>query len=119
MRGGGRDAFGFRTAVLAVLVFGGAVMLGCGAEALPFPPPATGGVCFQDSDCVPNGCCGEATSSVPASEAPDCSQVACDGSCPANQLECGCAIPVCSDSQCSIAVTSGPGCPGSSPLPLR
>jgi hypothetical protein len=95
--------------------------IGCGSE---LDGPATGGsgggpACFQDSDCVPNDCCGKGTGSVHISEAPDCSSVSCDGSCPADKINCGCAIPVCSDSQCSIAVTTGPGCPGSGVLPSR
>ena len=108
-----RRAFSF-----GLLLAGLLVGAGCGAEALNFPPP-TGGSCVQDSDCVPNGCCGEATSSIVSSEAPDCSQQTCDGGCPVDQLDCGCAIPVCSDSQCSVAVTSGPGCPGGGVLPQR
>lgn len=103
------------------LLVGAAVglwMAGCGAD---FSAPSSSGggpVCFQDSDCVPNGCCGRATDAVHVSEAPDCSQVQCDGQCPVDQVNCGCGIPVCSNSHCTVAVTTGPNCPTVRGLPL-
>jgi hypothetical protein len=84
---------------------------GCGTERVT-PPTQDGRVCFQDSDCVPDGCCGEATSAIHVQDAPDCSQVECSGECPETQVNCGCGIPVCSGSHCTVAVTTGPGCPG-------
>jgi hypothetical protein len=84
---------------------------GCGTDLLPPDVPGTGRVCYQDSDCVPDGCCGQASDAVHIEDAPDCSQVTCDGSCPENQIDCGCGLPVCSDSHCTVAYTTGPGCP--------
>ena len=83
---------------------------GCGADLVP-SEPGTGRICYQDSDCVPNGCCGRATDAIHIDDAPDCSQVACDGQCPVNEINCGCGSPVCSNSHCTVAVTTGPGCP--------
>ena len=105
-----------RAQLLAVgtLVLGLALGFGAGCGVDLPTDTGTGGsgpVCFQDSDCVPNGCCGRGTGAVHVSEAPDCSGVACDGSCPANEVNCGCGIPVCSDSHCTVAVTTGPNCP--------
>ena len=84
--------------------------VGCGVD-LPSPPVGNGRICYQDSDCVPNGCCGEATDAIHVEDAPDCSQVVCQGTCPEDELDCGCGIPVCSGSHCTVAVTSGSGCP--------
>lgn len=84
--------------------------VGCGVD-LPTPPVGNGRVCYEDSDCVPNGCCGEATDAIHRQDAPDCSQVVCTGSCPADEVDCGCGIPVCSGSHCTVAVTAGEGCP--------
>lgn len=60
-------------------------------------------VCFSDSDCAPNGCCGQGTHPTHVSEAPDCSGVRCDGSCPASSIDCGRCIAVCRDSRCVAA----------------
>lgn len=70
-----------------------------------------GALCFSDSDCAPNACCGQGTGVVGASQAPDCSAVTCTNNCPSNQLNCGCGLPVCRDGHCAVAVTTGPGCP--------
>lgn len=100
------------------LLVGGVLALwgaGCGADLGPVTEGGGGGgggrICYQDSDCVPDGCCGRATDAIHVDDAPDCSQVACDGQCPVNQINCGCGIPVCSNSHCAVAVTTGPGCP--------
>ncbi|MGQ0504938.1 MAG: hypothetical protein ACT4TC_06420 [Myxococcaceae bacterium] len=70
----------------------------------------SGAVCFEDSECVPDACCGRGVNSVYKDNAPDCRAVLCDGTCPAAQLRCGCAIPVCRNQRCGVAVTTGPGC---------
>ena len=83
---------------------------GCGELLLEPPVPTPGRACTQDSDCVPNGCCGEARAAVHRDDAPDCSTVRCSGMCPSAQTSCGCGVPICRDSRCSVAVATGPGC---------
>lgn len=70
----------------------------------PDPTPS-GAICYADSDCAPNACCGQGTAIVHASMAPDCRAVSCDGSCPVNGIRCGCAVPVCRDSRCTSAIS--------------
>ncbi len=80
---------------------------GCGLEDLQLDvdpgPSSNGPVCYTDEDCVPNDCCGEGWAAVHSSQAPDCSGVICDGSCPEEYAECGCAIPFCRNSRCELA----------------
>jgi hypothetical protein len=73
--------------------------------------PLDGPTCFSDSDCVPNGCCGQGTGAVHESEAPDCRAVRCSGTCNPSMVQCGCGIPLCRNSRCAVAYTSGSGCP--------
>src|SRR4051812_36436537 len=97
------------------LLFAGGVLgyaAGCGGEEFPGTGGSGGPPCVVDSDCVPDGCCGKATGVTNTSNPPDCSGVTCDGSCPVDKVNCGCGIPICSDSQCTVAVTTGNGCPG-------
>ena len=79
--------------------------LGCGIEDLPVDEPPSGHVCYSDSDCVPNDCCGNGDGAVNIVDAPDCRGVMCDGSCPPNMINCGCGIPVCRNSRCATAVS--------------
>jgi hypothetical protein len=74
------------------------------------PPPDDGKVCYDDGHCRPNGCCGTGDAIVHRDDAPDCSTVRCDGSCPANGIRCGCAVPVCSSSRCIAAISPTPDC---------
>jgi hypothetical protein len=60
-------------------------------------------ICYRDSDCAPNACCGQGTNPTHVSEAPDCSNVRCDGTCPADTIDCGRCIAVCRSSRCSAA----------------
>jgi len=39
--------------------------------------------------------------------------------CPVMQISCGCGVPICRDSRCSVAVASGPGLPGASKVLAR
>ncbi len=67
-----------------------------------------GDVCTQQSDCVPNGCCGTGTGVVNVSRAPSCPAPA---SCPAGSpdptnatLNNGCGTPYCdSSNHCAVA----------------
>jgi hypothetical protein len=60
-------------------------------------------ICYRESDCAPNGCCGEATNPTHVSEAPSCVGVRCDGTCPPNSIDCGRCLVVCRDSRCAAA----------------
>jgi len=93
---------------LLVLVLA-AVTLSCdGLEDLIDPPP--GRTCYDDSDCVPNGCCGEAVNAIHREDAPSCEGVQCGGTCPESQVQCGCGVPVCKDQRCTVALQTGMGC---------
>jgi hypothetical protein len=74
--------------------------------------PPVGVVCYQDSDCVPDGCCGLGSCAVHESLGPSCSGVRCDGTCPAGTVDCGCGIPVCREGRCTVARTVSASCPG-------
>jgi hypothetical protein len=88
-----------REILLALMVMG----VGCGIADPQSDPQPAGPVCYSDNDCVPDDCCGEATRAVHVSAAPDCRGVRCTGSCPTDRAECGCAIPHCADSHCTLA----------------
>jgi hypothetical protein len=96
-----------RAGRLAVLLLGiglGLVGVGCPGDLIEeIPVGLSDTVCYQNSDCAPNGCCGEGTHPTHVSEAPSCSNVRCDGTCPANSIDCGRCIPVCRDSRCAAA----------------
>lgn len=85
---------------------------GCGPfDEFPVEDNGSGPVCYEDADCVPNGCCGEGTGAVHVELAPDCAAVQCSGSCPASEVNCGCGYPVCRNSRCVVAVNYGdPAC---------
>lgn len=87
------------------------LLCGCGSF-LPEPPvPDAGRACVQDSECVPNGCCGQGTAAVQVMDAPtSCAQLTCSGMCPVAQVRCGCGVPVCRDSRCTVAVATDPAC---------
>ena len=95
---------------MRTVLFSLLLLAGCGEFVDFTPPPMQGRSCSADSDCVPNGCCGEATTAIHSLDAPQCSGVSCTGQCPAMQLRCGCGVPICRDARCSVAVASGPGC---------
>ena len=67
------------------------------------PPGLSDKVCYVNSDCAPNGCCGEGTNPTHVTEAPNCSNVRCDGTCKADTIDCGRCIAVCRDSRCAAA----------------
>ena len=96
-----------RFARLAVFVLGTALGLLAGCEPIDplddIPVGLSDTICYRDSDCAPNGCCGDGTNPTHVSEAPNCANVRCDGTCPANSIDCGRCIPVCRDSRCSAA----------------
>ena len=74
------------------------------------PPDGSGKICYDDTDCAPNACCGEGTAIVHKDDAPDCSAVHCSGHCPARGIKCGCAVPVCSSGRCIAAISPTPDC---------
>ena len=94
-----------RLAALALGVALGLAGAGCEPTAPIAEPPIglSDKVCYQDTDCAPNGCCGEGTNPTHVSEAPDCSAVRCSGTCPANTIDCGRCIAWCRDSRCAAA----------------
>ncbi len=101
-------------ASLAVAFAVGALAAACG-ETLEFSGPADGGStkpCFVDSDCVPNDCCGRGNGARHIDNAPDCRGVVCEGTCPTDQVDCGCGVPVCRNQRCAVAITVNDQCPG-------
>ncbi len=88
------------------------VAAGCALPDLPAYDAGSGTVCYDDSDCTPNGCCGTGDAVIHVSDpgVPDCRAVSCDGKCPANGIKCGCAVPVCRNARCSSAIATTPGC---------
>ncbi|MEW5738567.1 MAG: hypothetical protein AB1938_06550 [Myxococcota bacterium] len=90
------------------LLAGVFVATGCGT--VDSPQPDGGRVCYLDSDCVPDGCCGQGTGAIHVLDGPDCSTVRCDGQCPPEQVRCGCGLPVCRESRCTVAVSTEPRC---------
>jgi hypothetical protein len=87
------------------------VCLSCGPIDFDdtYPPPG-GPVCYDDTDCAPNACCGEGDAVVHVDQAPDCSLARCSGSCPIHGIRCGCAVPVCRSGQCVAAISPTPDC---------
>lgn len=104
-------------AVLAGAVGGVLVALAsaCGpfAEEVDEPGGLMGGgrICYSDSECVPAGCCGQATSSIHVLDAQSCDNVRCSGTCPSTMTHCGCGLPVCRDGHCSVALRHDNQCP--------
>ncbi len=96
-----------RLSPLAVLFL---LLGGCGAFFEEPLPDAGGRACVQDSECVPNDCCGQGTAAVHVSDGPSCAQVSCTGTCPLAQVRCGCGVPLCRDSRCTVAVATDPSC---------
>lgn len=92
---------------LALFLLGAVLGLGVGCEPIDAfeenPVGLSDTTCYRDSDCAPNGCCGEATNPTHVSEAPSCVGVRCDGTCTANTIDCGRCIAVCRDSRCASA----------------
>ena len=91
----------------AALVLGAALGMaaGCGPIDPGFdsPTPLSSRTCYQDSDCTGDACCGLGTHPTHVQDGPDCSNVMCDGSCPANGLDCGRCLVICRDSRCDAA----------------
>jgi hypothetical protein len=92
---------------LAAVFLGVVLGLGVGCEPIDpgkeIPPGVSDTICYQNSDCAPNGCCGEATHPTHVSEAPDCSSVRCTGTCEPHTIDCGRCIAACRDSRCESA----------------
>lgn len=84
-------------------------LVGCGPIDVEGPADA-GRVCFGDSDCVPDGCCGLGEGSVHRLDGPDCSAARCDGACPEDEVRCGCGLAICRGGQCVVAVSTEPRC---------
>lgn len=86
-----------------------AALAGCGTFE-PLPPADAGRACVQDSECVPDGCCGRGSGAVHVADGPDCSAVTCAPDCPLTQVACGCGLPVCRDARCVVAWSAEPAC---------
>ena len=85
----------------------------CGPVDLTTYVPPDGKACYDDSDCVPNDCCGNGDTVVHKDDAPDCTTVSCGGTaCPIHGIKCGCAVPVCRQSRCIAATSPTPECGG-------
>jgi hypothetical protein len=57
--------------------------------------------CNSNDDCVPAQCC-HATSCVPRSQAPDCSDVVCTQECQPGTIDCGAGSCGCVNSTCQV-----------------
>ncbi len=82
------------------------VAAGCGPVDDDFgdnPAPLSNRVCYTDSDCTGNACCGQGTNPTHVQDGPNCSGVRCDGACPVNGLDCGRCLVICRDSRCEAA----------------
>ena len=98
-----------RSVSLSALVLG--AVLGCVAGCEPVDPgslddppaPVSNRVCYQNSDCTGNACCGEGTNPTHVLDGPDCSNVRCTNNCPADGLDCGRCYVFCRDSRCEAA----------------
>ncbi|MBN1203935.1 MAG: hypothetical protein JXB05_03290 [Myxococcaceae bacterium] len=92
---------------LAAVLLGVVLGLGTGCDPVELiddiPVGLSDEICYQNSDCAPNGCCGEGTHPTHVSEAPDCSGVRCDGTCPPDTIDCGRCLAFCRDSRCAAA----------------
>ncbi|KIG15125.1 hypothetical protein DB30_06033 [Enhygromyxa salina] len=76
--------------------------LGDPVEPEPAPEPEPDGdVCSVDADCVPAQCC-HPTTCVPASQAPDCSEVACTEECQGGTMDCGQGHCSCDAGGCTV-----------------
>ena len=71
-----------------------------------------GPVCTTDADCASDGCCGNGTNAVAASQRPMCPAACGNGQDPYSPyVRNGCGLVHCDTSfHCGVAVTSGPGC---------
>lgn len=93
---------------LAAFALGVTLGLGAGCEPIDpideIPQGISDTICYRDSDCAPNGCCGEGTNPTHVSEAPSCAGVRCDGTCsPTDSIDCGRCVAVCRNSLCAAA----------------
>ena len=88
-----------RFLLLVSLVFAA----GCGS-IIDLPSPDAGRPCTEDTECVPNACCGDGTAAVHVLDGPDCRTVRCSGACPLAQVRCGCGLPLCRGGHCTVAV---------------
>lgn len=98
------------TLVARALVLVGVVLGLGGCGPVIDLPMVMGRPCAANSDCVPDGCCGRGTRAVHVLDGPDCSRIDCTGECPATEVNCGCGLPVCRESQCVVAQAVAPGC---------
>jgi hypothetical protein len=89
-------------AICAAGVLGGA-LVACGPLDEDIFGPPSGRTCYENADCVPDGCCGQATAAIHKDDATSCTGVVCQGSCPVDQVDCGCGLPVCKEQRCTVA----------------
>lgn len=79
---------------------------GCGPVDPDFgdpPAPLSNRICYVDSDCMGNACCGLGTHPTHVEDGPDCSGVRCSGDCPPDGLDCGRCLVYCRNSRCEAA----------------
>ena len=98
-----------RSVPLSALVLGAVLGLAAGCGPIDpddfgdSPTPLSNRICYSDADCTGNACCGEGTNPTHVQDGPNCSNVRCTGSCPANGLDCGRCLVICRDSRCEAA----------------
>jgi len=93
-----------RTALVLGAVL--ALLSGCEPVDLDFgetPTPESNRVCYIDSDCTGNACCGLGTRPTHVEDGPSCANVRCAGDCPENGLDCGRCLVICRESRCEAA----------------
>lgn len=97
-----------RSVSLSALVLGAVLGWAAGCEPTDpgsgnNPAPLSNRICYQDSDCMGNACCGLGTNPTHVQDGPDCGNVRCTNDCPVNGLDCGRCLVICRDSRCEAA----------------
>ena len=98
-----------RSPLRAALVLGAVLSWTSGCEPVDasgfgdIPASLSNRICYADSDCTGNACCGQGTNPTHVEDGPDCSNVRCTGECPVDSIDCGRCLVLCKDAHCAAA----------------